>query len=93
MINVRIILNRLVIGRGTADSFIMSATTHCVQKILLEGNCRLLEPMMSIQIVVPIEKVSPVVADLSRRRAEINEISLRGEHNKVNFFGCILVLD
>lgn len=83
VVNVRIILNHLIIGRGTADSFIMAATTQCIQKILLDAHCRLMEPMMSIQIVLPSEKVSPVLADLGRRRAQIIDISLRGEQNKV----------
>ena len=88
VINVKIILNRLVIGRGTADSFIMASTTQCVQKILLEANCRLMEPMMSVQIVLPSERVSPVLADLGRRRAQINDVSLRGEQNKVTKWKC-----
>ena len=83
VVNVRIILNRLVIGRGTADSFIMATTTQCVQKILLEADCRLMEPMMSIQIVLPSEKVSPVLADLGRRRSQILDVAMRGEDNKV----------
>lgn len=83
VVNVRIILNHLVIGRGTADSFIMAATTQCVQKVLLETDCRLMEPMMSIQIVLPPERVSPVLADLGRRRAQILDVSLRGENNRV----------
>lgn len=84
VVDVRIILNRVVIGRGTADSFIMAAATQCVQKILLEANCRLMEPMMSIQIVLPTERVSSVIADLGRRRAQILDVSLRGENNKVS---------
>lgn len=83
VVGARIILNHLVIGRGTADSFIMAATMQCVRKILLEADCRLMEPMMSIQIVLPSEKVSAVLADLGRRRAQIVDVSLRGEHNKV----------
>lgn len=83
--NVRIILHNLVIGRGTVDAIIMAATAQCVQKILLEANCRLMEPMMSIQIVVPEERVSAIIADLGRRRAQILNVALRGEHNKVSF--------
>lgn len=83
VVDVKIILNHLVIGRGTAESFIMAATMQCVQKILIEAHCRLMEPMMSIQIVLPSERVSPILSDLNRRRAQIIDISLRGEHNKV----------
>lgn len=83
VVNVRIILNHLVIGRGTADSFIMAVTMQCVQKILLEANCRLMEPMMSVQIVLPNERVSPILADLGRRRAQILDVALRGGNNKI----------
>lgn len=83
IVDVRIKLHRLIIGRGTVDAFISAATYQCVQKIMLEANCRLMEPMMAIQIVVPSEKVSAILADSGRRRAQILEISLRGEQNKV----------
>lgn len=86
VVNVRIILNHLVIGRGTADSFIMATAAQCLQKILLEADCRLMEPMMSIQIVLPAERVSAVLGDLGRRRAQILDVSMRGEHNKVRFY-------
>lgn len=33
IINTHIILHNLQIGRGTADSFLMSAATQCVQKV------------------------------------------------------------
>lgn len=83
VVNVRFILNRLVIGRGTAESFVMAATTQCIQKILLEANCRLMEPMMAIQIVVPSDKVSVVLSDLGRRRAQIIDVSVRGSNSRV----------
>lgn len=78
---MRIILNHLTIGRGTAESFIAATTMQCVQKIFLEADCRL---MMSIQIVLPSENVSTVLADLGRRRAQIVDVSLPGENNKVS---------
>lgn len=78
-------LNNLSVGRGTADSFIMAAVHQCVQKILLDSNCRLMEPIMSLQIVAPSEKVSAILADLGRRRAQILDVSVRGQSNKVTF--------
>lgn len=83
VVNVRMILNNLIIGRGTADSFIQTTTAQCIQKILLDANCRLMEPIMSIQIVLPTERVSSVLADLGRRRSQILDVSLRGEHSKI----------
>lgn len=83
IINTQIILHNLQIGRGTADSFLMSAATQCVQKILLKGGIRLLEPIMSIEIVVPSERMSQILSDLSKRRATILDVESRGESNKV----------
>lgn len=83
VVDVKIILNNLVIGRGTADSFIMSSAAQCVQKILVDSDCRLMEPIMDIQIVVPSENVSALLADLSRRRAQILDVHYRGD-NKVS---------
>jgi elongation factor G len=82
-VNVKIILHRLVIGRGTVDSFIAAVTTQCVQKILIEANSKLMEPMMAMQIVLPSDKVSQVITDLARRRSQIIDISMRGEDNKI----------
>lgn len=83
IVNVKFKLHKLVIGRGTVDSFIAAAVSQCVQKILLEADCRLMEPMMAIQIVVPNERVSPLLSDLGRRRAQILEVAMRGEQNKI----------
>jgi elongation factor G len=83
VVNVRIILHGLVVGRHTAESVIAAAASQCVQKVLLGSNCRLMEPMMAVQIVLPTEKVSAILSDLGRRRAQIGDISLQGEHNKL----------
>lgn len=85
IINTQVILHSLVIGRGIADSFLMSATAQCIQKILSKAGCCLLEPIMKLQIIVPNDRSSAVIQDLSRRRAEIIEIVPRGQ-NKVSAF-------
>lgn len=38
---------------------------------------------MHLEVVLPNEKVSPVIADLGRRRGQILNISARGANNKV----------
>ncbi|XP_037030453.1 ribosome-releasing factor 2, mitochondrial [Bradysia coprophila] len=83
IINTQIILHNLQIGRGTADSFLMSAATQCVQKILLKGGLRLLEPIMSIEIVAPADRMSQILSDLSKRRATILNVESKGAFNKV----------
>ncbi|XP_070494228.1 ribosome-releasing factor 2, mitochondrial isoform X3 [Chironomus tepperi] len=83
VVNVKIILHKLVIGRGTVESFIAAVTTQCIQKILIEAGSKLMEPMMAMQIVLPSDKVSQVITDLARRRSQIIDISMRGEDNKI----------
>jgi elongation factor G len=83
VMDVGVVLHSLAIGRGTADSFIMSGAAQCVQKILLDANCSLLEPIMCLEIVVPSDRAPQILGDLSRRRATIVDVSARGDQSKV----------
>uniref|UniRef100_T1GWN6 Elongation factor EFG domain-containing protein n=1 Tax=Megaselia scalaris TaxID=36166 RepID=T1GWN6_MEGSC len=84
VIGVQVKLHKVTIGRGTADSFLMSAAGQCVQKILNDIGTKLLEPIMDLQIIVPSERVvSAVLGDLSRRRATINDVLPKGEQTKL----------
>nr|CAI5827233.1 unnamed protein product [Callosobruchus analis] len=78
VVNVQIMLHHLEVGRGTSDTMIAAATTQLVQKLLKESGTNILEPVMHLEIVVPEEALSPVLADLSRRRAAISNVALRG---------------
>lgn len=89
VINTQIILHNVILGKRTAESFVMSATTQCVQKLLRTAGCRLLEPLMSIQVIVPGGRVSGILGDLAKRRANIAEVIIRGE-NRVGSYGFIL---
>ncbi|MCM8787114.1 MAG: elongation factor G [Candidatus Omnitrophica bacterium] len=44
---------------------------------LMKGNSIILEPIMKIEIMVPVEQISSVIGDLNSRRAKINSISDR----------------
>lgn len=44
---------------------------------------------MSLQIIAPNEKISSILADLSRRRANINDVSPIGNKNKVFIFSFL----
>ncbi|XP_075145674.1 mitochondrial ribosome recycling factor 2 [Haematobia irritans] len=83
VVETQIRLHNITIGRGTADSFIMAAAGQCVQKILTENCTRLLEPIMSLQIVVSSDRVSNILADLGRRRSTINDVIPKGDRNKL----------
>lgn len=76
--DVQIVLHDLRIGRGTADSFVMAATAQCVQQCLLAADCRLLEPIMALQIVLPAARTPAVIADLGKRRASILDVGAIG---------------
>ncbi|EAA12772.4 AGAP007894-PA [Anopheles gambiae str. PEST] len=81
--NCTIKLHALTIGKGTADPFIMAASAQCIGNILANARCRLLEPDMFLEIVTPSEYLPPILADLSRRRARIEDVAPRGSANKV----------
>ncbi|XP_053664179.1 ribosome-releasing factor 2, mitochondrial [Anopheles marshallii] len=81
--NCAIKLHALTIGRGTADPFIMAAAAQCISNVLKNARCRLLEPDMFLEIVTPSEYLPPILADLSRRRARIEDVAQRGSANKV----------
>ncbi|XP_016961303.1 ribosome-releasing factor 2, mitochondrial isoform X1 [Drosophila biarmipes] len=83
VVETQIRLHNATIGRGTADSFVMATAAQCVQKLLSTSGTRLLEPIMSLQIVAPSERISGIIADLSRRRALINDVLPKGDKNKM----------
>lgn len=91
VIDTQVILHKLVLGRRTAESFLMSATAQCIQKLLRKTGCRLLEPLMSIQIIIPGSRLNVVLGDLAKRRADIKEVVIRGE-NRVRYLVVMLDL-
>ncbi|XP_064549628.1 ribosome-releasing factor 2, mitochondrial isoform X1 [Drosophila montana] len=83
VVDTQIRLHNVTVGRGTADSFVMAAAAQCVQKLLCISGTRLLEPIMAMQIVAPNERISGIIADLSRRRALIKDVMPKGDRNKL----------
>lgn len=83
VVKTRVVLRNLVVGKGTADSFVMAVAGQCVQKVLLEANCRLLEPIMRLEIVTTESHLSRILGDLGKRRAQILEVTTRGESTKI----------
>lgn len=85
VVDTQILLHGVTLGKRTAESFLMSATAQCVQKLLRKTGCRLLEPLMSIQIIVPGGRLTGILSDLTKRRADISEVVIRGENRVRNF--------
>ncbi|XP_032676413.1 ribosome-releasing factor 2, mitochondrial isoform X2 [Odontomachus brunneus] len=82
VINVGVKLHWLELGRGTSDTMVSAATSQCIRKLLRDGYTMLLEPIMRLEIVVPQEYSPSIIADLTRRRAEMQQVDMRG-NNKV----------
>ncbi|KAJ8927088.1 hypothetical protein NQ314_020483 [Rhamnusium bicolor] len=83
VVNTQVMLHLLEVGRGTSDTMIAATVTQLVQKVLLkEARTDILEPIMLLEVVTPNDHLSTVLADLSRRRISIKNITMRGK-NKV----------
>lgn len=61
----------------------MATTAQCVQKILITAGCRLLEPIMAIDIISPSDRTTQILSDLSKRRATILDVVAKGQQNKI----------
>lgn len=48
-------------------------------QLLAQSGTSILEPVMALEVVIPEEYSSMVLADLSRRRSVIENITLRGK--------------
>ncbi|KAG7202618.1 hypothetical protein KM043_009803 [Ampulex compressa] len=82
VINVGVKLHYLETQKGTSLTIISAAVSQCILKLLQAGNITLMEPIMHLEIVVDEQYSSKILADLSKRRSEIQQITLRGS-NKV----------
>lgn len=78
VINAHVMLHWLEVGRGTSDTVVTATVTQLVQKLLKDSGTCVLEPVMHLEIVSPSEYLSGVLADLSRRRAAVNNVTERG---------------
>ncbi|XP_058449716.1 ribosome-releasing factor 2, mitochondrial [Malaya genurostris] len=83
LMDVAITLHHLTIGKGTADTFIMAASAQCVRHVLATAKCRLMEPIMLLEIAMPSEHLSAIQTDLNRRRCTILDVTSRGHFHKV----------
>ncbi|XP_011814641.1 PREDICTED: ribosome-releasing factor 2, mitochondrial isoform X2 [Colobus angolensis palliatus] len=80
--DVAITLHSLTIHPGTSTTMISACVSRCVQKALKKADKQVLEPLMSLEVTVARDYLSPVLADLAQRRGNIQEIQTR-QDNKV----------
>lgn len=63
----------------TSSAFIAATASQCVASAIKKANASLLEPMMRLEIQVPIKYSSKIISDLSNRRSQLEEVSERNE--------------
>lgn len=75
------------------------AASMAIKDALMEAACTLLEPIMKVEVQTPEEHVGDIIADLSSRRGQINEVEAQAPDAKVfarvplaNLFGYATVL-
>ncbi|XP_040842101.1 ribosome-releasing factor 2, mitochondrial isoform X1 [Ochotona curzoniae] len=81
--DVTVTLHSLVTHPGTSTTMISACISRCVQKALKKADKQVLEPLMNLEVTVPSEHLSPVLADLAQRRGNIQEIQTRQDSKVV----------
>jgi elongation factor G len=84
LVNVQVMLHYLEVGRGTSDTIISASVAQCIRKLLEVDGTRLMEPVMNLEVVTNEQNSSAVLADLSRRRTVVQNISSRGHYKVLN---------
>ncbi|XP_069483584.1 ribosome-releasing factor 2, mitochondrial isoform X2 [Ambystoma mexicanum] len=80
--NVIVTLHSVVLQPGTSMSMVSACVSRCMQKALKKAEKQVLEPLMNLEITVSEDYISVVLADLARRRGNIQDIQSRHD-NKV----------
>ncbi|XP_041915350.1 ribosome-releasing factor 2, mitochondrial [Alosa sapidissima] len=67
---------------GTSLAMVAACVSRCMLKALKKAGGQVLEPVMSLEVTVGEELLSPVLADLAQRRGSIQDVQSRHD-NKV----------
>lgn len=81
--DVAIKLHSLTIHPGTSTTMVNACISRCIQKALKKADKQVLEPLMSLEVTVTRDYLSPVLADLAQRRGNIQEIQTRQDNRVV----------
>lgn len=84
VVNAQVMLHCLEVGRGTSDTIITASVAQCIRRLLEVDGTSLMEPIMHLEIVTNGQNLSVVLADLTRRRALVQDISSRGLSKVLN---------
>ncbi|XP_032521340.2 ribosome-releasing factor 2, mitochondrial [Danaus plexippus] len=82
LVDTQVTLHWLEVGRGTSESVVSATVSQCLRRVFSSAGSVLLEPVMFLQLVVPETHSARLLADLTRRRADQLQVTLRRD-NKV----------
>ncbi|KAL5008243.1 hypothetical protein ScPMuIL_013824 [Solemya velum] len=77
IINVEVHLESFHLGPGTSMAMISACASMAAYQALKQGEAILLEPMMKMEINTDEDRLHSVLADLSRRRGQIQAVQAR----------------
>ncbi|KAM4050074.1 ribosome-releasing factor 2, mitochondrial [Anomaloglossus baeobatrachus] len=80
--DVGVIVHDIIVLPGTSMTVVAACVSRCMQKALKAAGKQILEPMMRLEITMGEDHLSSVLADLSQRRGNVQEIQDRLD-NKV----------
>ncbi|KAI4498896.1 hypothetical protein M0802_006071 [Mischocyttarus mexicanus] len=86
VVNTGVKLHWLEIRKGTSDTIVAAAVSQCIRQLMEKGDSIILEPIMNVEIVVMNEYSSVTLADLNKRRCEIQTIDIRGRNKIITAF-------
>lgn len=85
VIDVKVTLTGAKVDRESSDaSAFKIASSLALREAFQEADSLLLEPVMDLEVLVPEESLSNVMTDLNSRRAQVNNVGLKGHLQKVD---------
>ncbi|XP_038621845.1 ribosome-releasing factor 2, mitochondrial [Tachyglossus aculeatus] len=80
--DVAVTVHSVTLHPGTSSTMISACVSRCLHKALRKADKQVLEPLMNLEVTVPGDYLSSVLADLAQRRGTVQEIQSR-QDNKV----------
>uniref|UniRef100_F7G7T5 Ribosome-releasing factor 2, mitochondrial n=1 Tax=Ornithorhynchus anatinus TaxID=9258 RepID=F7G7T5_ORNAN len=80
--DVAVTVHSVTLHPGTSSTMISACASRCLHKALKKADKQVLEPLMNLEVTVPGDYLSSVLADLAQRRGTVQEIQSR-QDNKV----------
>uniref|UniRef100_A0A4W4ERG6 Ribosome-releasing factor 2, mitochondrial n=1 Tax=Electrophorus electricus TaxID=8005 RepID=A0A4W4ERG6_ELEEL len=80
MQGVSTVICSVAVEPGTSLAMVSACVARCMLKALKQAGGQVLEPVMSLEVTVGEEYLSPVLGDLAQRRGSVCDIQSRHDH-------------